>query len=196
MNWPQSQATFQARIHSDHSLIILTFMPSPAHHRCRFKFLNLWTDQDGYKEMIQVAWGMAVFGNPIYRLATKLRTFKGYFSNFHRRHTNCISSRVQRAEQEWKEAQVLLDRNPNDQEAHKKERICCNQFAALSKAEESFFKQRSRMQWLQLGDRNTAFFHRSLLHRHHRNGIHSLLRDDGEEVRDPEEIGNMAVSFY
>ena len=52
------------------------------------------------------------------------------------------------------------------------------------------------MQWLQLGDRNTTFFHRSLLHRHHRNGIHSLLRDDGEEVRDPEEIGNMDVSFY
>ncbi|KAJ6672460.1 hypothetical protein OIU85_013768 [Salix viminalis] len=74
MNWPQSQATFQARIHSDHSPIILTFMPSPAHHRGRFKFLNLWTDQDGYEEMIQAAWGMAVFGNPIYRLATKLRT--------------------------------------------------------------------------------------------------------------------------
>ena len=77
---------------------------------------------------------MEVFGNPIYRLATKLRTLKGYFSNFHKSHTNCISSRVQREEKEWMEAQVLLDQNPSDQEAHKKERIFCHQYVALSKA--------------------------------------------------------------
>ncbi|KAJ6684414.1 hypothetical protein OIU85_008047 [Salix viminalis] len=48
--WPQAKATFQARIDSDHNPIHITLSPKPPYQRARFKFLNLWADQDGYEE--------------------------------------------------------------------------------------------------------------------------------------------------
>jgi hypothetical protein len=66
----------------------------------------------------------------------------------------------------------------------------------LCKDEESYFKQRSRIQWLQLGDKNTAFFHKSLLHRQTRNRIHMLQDESGNNIIDEQEIGQLATSYY
>ncbi|KAJ6401502.1 hypothetical protein OIU84_016829 [Salix udensis] len=195
-NWPQAKSTFQARIDSDHSPILITLSPQAPFQRARFKFLNLWADQEGYEEAVRAAWGAEAFGNPFSRLTTKLRVLKGHLSNLHKRNSSHISSRVAQAEKKWQEAQVFLDQNPHDHEAGHRERDMCLQFSALRKAEESFYKQKSRVHWLQLGDRNTSFFHRSLLHRRHRNGITSLCKDNGEVTRNPEDIGDMAVDYF
>lgn len=52
------------------------------------------------------------------------------------------------------------------------------------------------MQWLRLGDKNTVFFHRSLLHRRSKNQIHSLRNEAGEEVRDPAAMGEITVDYF
>ncbi|KAJ6673640.1 hypothetical protein OIU85_012632 [Salix viminalis] len=119
---PQAKATFQARIESDHSPIHITLSPKPPYQRARFKFLNLWTDLDGYVETVRAAWGIETQGNPFSRLTTKLRTLKGHLSNFHKRNSSHISSRVAQAERKWKEAQDFLDQHPQDLEAGKRER--------------------------------------------------------------------------
>lgn len=69
-------------------------------------------------------------------------------------------------------------------------------FARLSQDEEAFFKQKSRVQWLQLGDKNTAFFHKSIIHRQCRNSITRLKDADGRLIMDPQAIGNMAVTHF
>ena len=66
----------------------------------------------------------------------------------------------------------------------------------LCKDEEAFFRQRSRIQWLSLGDRNTKFFHRSFIHRQVRGRIHSLKDDDGTVVTDQSDLGRLAVSYF
>ncbi|KAJ6411471.1 hypothetical protein OIU84_008110 [Salix udensis] len=116
-NWPQAKATFQARIDSDHSPILITLSPRAPYQRARFKFLNLWADQEGYEEAVRAAWGAEAFGNPFSRLTTKLRVLKGHLSNLHKRNSSHISSRVAQAEKKWQEAQVFLDQNPHDHEA-------------------------------------------------------------------------------
>ncbi|KAB5520122.1 hypothetical protein DKX38_024441 [Salix brachista] len=172
LEWPQVQATFQARLASDHSPTLITLTPDRHRPKTRFKFLNLWADMEGYEAAVQAAWATETHGNPISRLTTKLRVLKGHLSNLHRKHTNYISSRVKQAQDRWQEAQAGME------------------------VEESFYKQRSRVHWLKLGDKNTAFFHRSVLHRRHRNAIHSLRKEDGVEERDREELGKMAASHF
>ncbi|KAJ6729712.1 hypothetical protein OIU85_020603 [Salix viminalis] len=93
MKWPLSTATFQTRVASDHSPIIVSLLPSPPHQKSKFRFLNLWTRQEGYEEMVQAAWNSEAYGNPISRLTMKLRTLKGVLSNFHRTHSTNISDR-------------------------------------------------------------------------------------------------------
>jgi hypothetical protein len=45
------------------------------------------------------------------------------------------------------------------------------------------YRQQSRVYWLQLGDRNTKFFHRSLIHRQCRNMIHVLADESGTRFK-------------
>lgn len=69
-------------------------------------------------------------------------------------------------------------------------------YSQLCKEEEAFYKQRSRIQWLSLGDRNTKFFHRSLVHRQSRNRVHGLTDEAGNQVTANKEMGQLAVTYY
>ncbi|KAB5534486.1 hypothetical protein DKX38_017572 [Salix brachista] len=171
MKWPLSTATFQTRVASDHNPIIVSLLLSPPRQKSKFRFLNLWTRQEGYEEMVQSAWTSEAYSNPISRLTTKLRTLKGVLSNFHRTHSTRIESVKQRRldsmrKKPWTCVPMigkLTDRREQ-----------CHLYNKLSADKESFYRQRSRIQWLTLGDKNTTFFHRSLTHRRSRNRIHNL----------------------
>ena len=58
----------------------------------------------------------------------------------------------------------------------------------FSKAEESFYKQKSRATWIAEGDNNTAYFHNYVKDRINRNKIQSLMLDDGTKIFDPKQI--------
>lgn len=129
-----------------------------------FKFINSWADRDNFFLTVRSIWQKNVRGNPMYQLTTKHQLLKAELRKFHRLHTNHISCRVAKAKADWNGAQTRLDQNPTADENYRKETEQANLYMQLYKDEESFFKQRFRIQWLQLGDRNTSFFHKSLLH--------------------------------
>lgn len=61
--------------------------------------------------------------------------------------------------------------------------------------EETFWKQRSRCIWLKEGDRNTRFFHISMIKHKVANRITKLAVDNGELVKE-EEIRNEAKRYF
>ncbi|KAJ6408820.1 hypothetical protein OIU84_008506 [Salix udensis] len=121
LKWPLMRAMVQARTESDHSPILVSLTPPPPHRKARFKFLNTWVGQEGYDEVVRAAWHTEAYGNPMSRLTTRLRTLKGLFTSFHRRHFSHITSRVRKANEQWEKAQVVLDNRPNDMEANTRE---------------------------------------------------------------------------
>ncbi|KAJ6989647.1 hypothetical protein NC653_018205 [Populus alba x Populus x berolinensis] len=96
--------------------------------------------------------------------------------------------KMKSVEAKWDATQLDLDRNPASEIAKTIKRTSAMQYQQLFKDEESYFKQKSRVQWLHLGNRNTSFFHKSLLHRQVRNRTHSL--------QDDKELGRMASSYF
>ncbi|KAJ6740176.1 hypothetical protein OIU79_000334 [Salix purpurea] len=76
--WPLAKASFQTRLSSDHSPIVLSLSPASPRRKPRFKFLNLWTEKEGYEAAVTAAWNGEVYGNPISKLTTKLRSLKGF----------------------------------------------------------------------------------------------------------------------
>jgi hypothetical protein len=130
------------------------------------------------------SWKIQVTGSPIYIFTTKLRLLKTELKQLHQQHTIHITSRVIHSRDAWNTAQSILAANPTSSEAMDNERATANHYMQLCKDEESFFWQKSRIQWLQLGDKNTKFFHKSLLHRQARNHIHSLTDATGTLIHD------------
>jgi hypothetical protein len=62
--------------------------------------------------------------------------------------------------------------------------------------EEILWQQRSRIDWLRAGDRNTSFFHRKATLRQNKNKIRKLKRPDGTFTNDVAEMEDMASTFF
>ena len=73
------------------------------------------------------------------------------------------------------------------------ERKCLKIFHDLASAEEGFLKQKSRVQWLKLGDQNTSFFHKSVKARNARSRIKVLTSGNGCRIDDSLAIKEEAV---
>lgn len=66
------------------------------------------------------------------------------------------------------------------------------QYLTLTRAEESFAKQKSRIQWLQLGDQCTSFFFKYVNNLINKSKITSLVLEDGTVTQD---IGLIKATF-
>ncbi|XP_031248848.1 uncharacterized protein LOC116106632 [Pistacia vera] len=119
----------------------------------------------GLRDIVQAIWDEPIVGNPMFRLTQKLGLVKRKLKALHIKVSSYISSKVIEARAKWATAQGNLDRDPFSTKYISEERNLANQYFSLCRDEETFFKQRSLVQWLHLGDQNTKFFHKMLIHR-------------------------------
>ena len=62
--------------------------------------------------------------------------------------------------------------------------------------EETMWRQRSRVQWLAEGDKNTRFFHLRASQRKKKNKISGLKKPDGATTTDDAEMAQLTTNFY
>jgi hypothetical protein len=62
--------------------------------------------------------------------------------------------------------------------------------------EEIMWKQRSQIDWLREGDKNTSYFHRRATWREKKNRIVSLKDENGKICKSQEDLKNTACSFF
>ncbi|KAJ6287639.1 hypothetical protein OIU78_001696, partial [Salix suchowensis] len=146
VDWPLAQSHFLPRTVSDHSAMILYLQPiEPTKAPHRFKFLNLWTSQEDFISRINSIWNQPVHGNAFYRLSTKLTLVKAHLIVWHRNNRSGISGRVVKAKEDWSTAQIQLDNDPQSEEFKEAERAAAINFNQLSRDEEAYYKQKSRI---------------------------------------------------
>ncbi|XP_019261680.1 PREDICTED: uncharacterized protein LOC109239556 [Nicotiana attenuata] len=75
------------------------------------------------------------------------------------------------------------------------EKEMIQQLEKWDKIEESFYKQKSRIQWLQLGDTNSAYFFASMKRRMGQNQITKLIDSKGNTLKYYKEIETEVVNF-
>lgn len=112
-----------------------------------------------------------------------LNTFKNVFAN------------VQAAEDAFSVAQEAFDYNPSDEHLstflHAKDGL-----DLAHRQEEMFWRQKSRIQWLKEGDRNTKFFHAYATSQRRRSAISGLLREDGSMALQQDDIAKLLVDHF
>lgn len=102
-------------------------------------------------------------------------------------HYSDLDNRVLEALKVLSYCQARLLSNPTptlikvEKEAHYK-------WASLALDEEKFMKQKSRVNWLESGDMNMAYFHRMMTLRRSVNHIHYLINEEGTKLDSCDEI--------
>ncbi|CAN1132905.1 LINE-1 retrotransposable element ORF2 protein [Linum perenne] len=195
IEFPQSQVLILPPFISDHSGLLLNTDVRLKTLPKSFKFFKMWCSHPSYDHIVQEKWKMAVTGSPLIRICKKLQFIKGELKKLNRRVYSDISNRVIEAELEMTNAQVnvLHDPSPSNLEASA---AASAHWSSLKADEESFFRQKARATWITEGDKNTAYFHRSMKARHARNFISVIKKDDGTLCTSLDQIAAEAISFY
>lgn len=98
----------------------------------------------------------------------------------------------------WKLEDKLLAYQARDQDPkiHSEEKAIQHEIIHLQHLEEIHWHQRSRLNWINSGDRNTRFFHLSATIRRNKNRISKLELDNGEITYDLELIADSLIKHF
>lgn len=193
--FPESEALAYVPGISDHCSLLVTVFKEVA---CKkpFRFFNFWMKHHQFKELVQNSWLLPVTGSPMVRLSLKLRRLKPVLRDLNANCFSNISGRVMEARTQMENLQNLCSQNPGNESLREMEKKAIRVFMELSAAEESFKKQKSRVNWLALGDQNTKFFHHKVRSNRARNKILSLVTAEGLWLDKPEEVQHEIIQFY
>ncbi|XP_016168259.1 uncharacterized protein LOC107610771 [Arachis ipaensis] len=147
--------------------------------RRRFRFQERWCDKKEVSRVVKHAWDLEVVGSLIFRLAVKLK---------HCRHKlfEWQKSAASNSKQQIQSVQGKLEEE-NGKRATVDGTVIRILEAELEEnleQEERFWKEKSRVQWLNWGDKNTKFFHSKFQSRCQRNKIQELVDDSGNVASD------------
>ncbi|KAF7841163.1 reverse transcriptase [Senna tora] len=78
----------------------------------------------------------------------------------------------------------------------KLEQILAKEYQEVLLVKEDLWAAKSRVEWLQLGDSNTSFFHSSVIERRRSNRILSLQDQEGNWIEDPSALREHLRSYF
>ncbi|KAA3474807.1 reverse transcriptase [Gossypium australe] len=94
-----------------------------------------------------------------------------------------------------KELELLLEGEMNDDSLAKIIDTKIHLNMEIDK-DEMYWEQQARANWLKLGDKNSAYFHKCALVRRRANTISKLATEEGKEIEEGSEIMDTASSFF
>jgi hypothetical protein len=120
-----------------------------------FRYEAMWRRAEDYRPTVEQAWKNSVGGpNPLQAACSALSQTASSLQKWSRQTFGAVRRNIQRLE---KELRVMRD-SPICPDLLAMEREIEQQLCELFGREEIMARQRSRVEWLREGDRNTAFF--------------------------------------
>ena len=160
-----------------------------------FKFFNYWSKHTAFLAIVKESWMEPMSGSPIKVLHRKLKRLKQRLKVFDREMFFDLSMRVKAKRVELDRVQEEVLRQPRADLVQLEKKLSMELYE-LMQAEEGFYKQKSRIQWLREGDANTNFFHKFVAVSQSRSTITTLIDSDGNKISSHPELAKEAVSFF
>nr|XP_043613031.1 uncharacterized protein LOC122585002 [Erigeron canadensis] len=93
-----------------------------------------------------------------------------------------LHANVIKLKSELETVQAALDKDPHNSVLHDQEAMSLKDFNDALIEEERFLKQKAKIEWLRVGDSNSAYFHKVVKGRSVRNHISSIFDSSGKLV--------------
>ena len=132
----------------------------------------------------------------MFRLTRKLKGVKAILKAFNFRSFGRLHECVVVAREALYQAQSALLNSPSNPMLGENEKSCLKNYHDLAIVEEGFLKQKSRIQWLKLGDQNSSFFHKAVKARNASSALKVITMENGCRTEDPAAIKQEAVRHF
>ncbi|XP_074277180.1 uncharacterized protein LOC141600825 [Silene latifolia] len=163
---------------------------APTHSINRpFRFQACWMKHENFTEFVEENWPKdGLFPTRLHQLSTKLQDWNNHtFGNIFRK-KNELMARIGGCQRELSKSRVgyLI----------KLEARLRRELHEVLEQEELLWYQKSRLEYIKDGDRNTSYFHVSTLIKRWGNKITTLKDANGEWIENPSAIKKLIVDYY
>jgi hypothetical protein len=182
--FPTSSVLHLPMMYSDHAPILLLSISNRQRPKKPFRFENWWLMEQDFQDVAQTSWNRSAshsFSHKTHFLAADLRKW--------RRLKPKTRDQLHSIEE-----QVLAD-----QSLHPSQQIPSIQHHLHQQhqhLQEIYHIQRAKKRWAIKGDRNTDFFHLSIIKRNRKNTISFLTNPDGTHSTTPDQIAATLTSYF
>jgi hypothetical protein len=181
---------------SDHLGLLVDMVPGSSQvkqkKRRLFRFDHTWVREDGCEECIAAAWRSPQVGTPMFRLVQKIKNCRVQLLQWSQGQIRATPKLIERTKNQLRR---LEEQQPADYDAGVVNRVR-RELCGLMEKEETFWRQRSRVAWLQGGDLNTRFFHECASQRKRTNTLHGLMDINDTWQTAPETMEGIAYGYF
>ncbi|XP_019256264.1 PREDICTED: uncharacterized protein LOC109234650 [Nicotiana attenuata] len=181
---------------SDHSPLCIELGSQQKIAPRPFRFLNYLADDPNFEMIVADSWQMSTNAGHMKKVWLKLKHAKQAMKSLNTKEYPRIVNKIKGIRSELQATQQQM-RTPTQDPCHfeveKELRLQLEKWDAI---EESIYKQKSRVQWLNLGDSNSAYFFASIKNRRAQNQIKTLTNAAGDIVQTEKGIEEEIINFY
>ncbi|CAM8880259.1 unnamed protein product [Rhodiola kirilowii] len=188
--FPNATVRHSIANYSDHLPIVLSIVEKEIVSREKIiRFEPMWLRHKDFKEIVKRHWeelaGESDFAEKLRRCMEKLNGWN--WSTF-----GSVRKNLERLKERLQHVRSL----PRTKERVEEEAQISDNIDEWLEREELLWRQRSRAEWLNGGDRNTSFFHAKASQRRRRNLIRELRNPAGEVCSNNSDIHDIITNYF
>ncbi|XP_022030858.1 uncharacterized protein LOC110931789 [Helianthus annuus] len=176
--FPAAAAYFHPYRISDHTPCFL-LLPNVARDRPKpFKFVNLLAEKDGFLDEVKQVWSKEVDGFRMFQVVNKLRMLKTPLRKLFYKLGN-LHGKVVSARKALDDCQISKDADPLNNELNVQHGQLLQEYKDDVHDKSSYLQQKSKVEWLSLGDTNSKYFHNIVKAKNHKSRIFAIRDVNG-----------------
>jgi exonuclease III len=183
---------------SDHWPILLTLNITGTPGRKPFRFEKFWLTHPDFQANIKAWWEEAAIhtGTPMYRFQQRLKNLKLQLKTWNKSTFGNIFQAQEHLQQQMQTLQHQIRTQGLTEALKTQETLLNNQIVERKAQEEVLWRQKSRITWLKEGEKNTKFFHRSMVQRRQSNRITHLISEQGTKIQQHADVEKELLTYY
>ncbi|XP_042483088.1 uncharacterized protein LOC122063420 [Macadamia integrifolia] len=182
--------------YSDHSPIIISCDEVPRPTNIPFRMHRFWAEHSDFKNVVRASWEIPVRGTPIFRVLRKLKRLKGPLRAWARDVFPHVDHEVERTKVALEHIQELMEADGFSKALYDQEQVARQDYDTAIGLYEKIWAEKSRVKWLNEGDRCSKFFHTSAKMHRGRNTIREIQIEDGAVHTSLSVIGEKLVDHF